>query len=206
MQLYHNPRSGHSHRVRLLLSLLEVPVELVLVDFAKAEQKSSEFLKLNSFGQVPVLVDDGAVVSDSNAILVYLAMKYRRDDWLPGDPLGAAQVQKWFSIAAGEVAYGPAAARRVSLFGRKQVPEDVLGRSYRLLELLDSKLKQADWLVAGRPTLADLSLYGYVARAPEGGIDLIEFPYVEAWLGRIEMLPGFVPFEKTTVGLKATAA
>jgi glutathione S-transferase len=131
--------------------LLDVPVELVLVNFAKAEQKSPEFVKLNSFGQVPVLVDDGAIVSDSNAILVYLALKYRRDDWLPIDPRGAAQVQKWFPIAAGEVVHGAAAARRVRLFLQKPVPEEVPGRSYRLLALLDAELKQSDWLVAGRP-------------------------------------------------------
>lgn len=195
MQLYHNPASGHSHRVRLLLSLLDAPVELVLVDLAKGEQKAPEFLALNAFGQVPVLVDGATVIADSNAILVYLAMKYRDAGWLPEDPFGAAQVQKWFSIAAGELAYGPAAARRIRLFSRKPVPEDVLGRSYRLLTSLDAELKREDWLVAGRPTLADLSLYGYVARSPDGGVDLTEYPYVQAWLGRMEMLPRFVPFE-----------
>ncbi|MFP3546921.1 glutathione S-transferase family protein [Rhizobium sp. SIMBA_035] len=201
MQLYHNPVSGHSHRVRLLLSLLDVPVELVLVNLAKGEHKTQKFLALNAFGQVPVLVDGTTVLADSNAILVYLAMKYPDEGWLPEDPVGAAQVQRWFSVAAGELAYGPAAARRIRLFSPNPVTEDVLGRSVRLLTLLDAELTGKDWLVAGRPTVADVSLYGYVARSPEGGVDLTEYPYLQAWLGRVEMLPRFVPFEKKGAGI-----
>ncbi|MFX5085475.1 glutathione S-transferase N-terminal domain-containing protein, partial [Acinetobacter baumannii] len=73
----------------------------------------------NPFGQVPVLEDDGVVIADSNAILVYLAKKAGRGDWLPEDPVGAAAVQRWLSVAAGELAYGPAAARLVTVFGAK---------------------------------------------------------------------------------------
>ncbi len=117
MKLYHHPMSGHSHRARLFLSLLDVPHELILVDLSKGAHKAPDFLKLNPFGQVPVLDDDGTIVTDSVAILVYLAKKLRRSDWLPEEPLAAAKVQKWLSVAAGEIAYGPAAARLITVFG-----------------------------------------------------------------------------------------
>ena len=90
MKLYYHPLSGHAHRARLFLSLIGVPHELVEVDLMKGAHKAPDFLKLNKFGQVPVLDDNGVVISDSNAILVYLAKKYRKTDWLPETPAEAA--------------------------------------------------------------------------------------------------------------------
>ena len=117
MKLYFHPLSGHSHRARLFASLLGVPHELVEVDLKDGAHKKPEFLALNPFGQVPVLEDGSIVVSDSNAILVYLAKKHGRSDWLPDEAGAAAAVQRWLSVAANEVANGPAAARAVTGFG-----------------------------------------------------------------------------------------
>jgi glutathione S-transferase len=204
MQLYYHPLSGHSHRVKLFLSLMNEPVELIEVDTHRGENKTNEFLRMNRFGQVPVLKDGDSVVSDSNAILVYLATKFQRDDWLPKDPVSAALVQRWLSVAAGELAYGLVAARRARLFSAKPVPKGVLSRSYALLNVLDADLEDRNWL-AGRMTLADVALYPDVARAPEGDIDLTLYPYVQAWLCRIESLPRFVPFRKTPAGIAIPA-
>lgn len=203
MKLYHHPLSGHAHRARLFVSLLSLPHELVEVDLAAGAHKSPEFLKLNPFGQVPVLDDDGVIVADSNAILVYLAKKAGRGDWLPEDPSGAAAVQRWLSVAAGEVAYGPAAARLITVFGAKFSADEVIGRAYTLLARLESRLSGQNWLVGDHPTIADVAIYSYVARAPEGNVDLQAYPSVNAFLRRIEALPGFVPFVQTPVGLAA---
>jgi glutathione S-transferase len=203
MKLYHHPLSGHSHRVRLFLSLLEIPHELVLVDLAKGAHKAPEFLKLNPFGQVPVLDDDGTIVTDSVAILVYLAKKLRRGDWLPEDALTAARVQKWLSVAAGEIAYGPAAARLITVFGASFRPEEVLTRAHNMLKQINAELSGHPFIVAATPTIADVALYSYIASAPEGNVDLSDYPHVQAWLARIEALPGFVEFQKTPVGLAA---
>jgi glutathione S-transferase len=205
MQLYYHPLSGHSHRVRLFLTLVNEPFELVGVDILRGEQKTNEFLKMNRFGQVPVLRDGDAVLADSNAILICLAKKLGRHDWLPEDPMGAAAVQRWLSVAAGEVAYGVATARRIRISGPKPVPDEVLSRSYALLKVLDDELETRNWLAGASPTLADLAVYGYVARAPEGGIDLTVFPHIQSWLCRVESLPGFVPFAKTAFGVAAPA-
>src|SRR5688572_3084531 len=90
--LFHGfKRSGHSHRAGLMLRLLELPFEFHEVDLVGGEQKHAPFLKLNPFGTVPVIEDDGIVVADSVAILIYLAMKYDpARSWLPTDPVRAA--------------------------------------------------------------------------------------------------------------------
>jgi glutathione S-transferase len=205
MKLYYHPMSGHSHRARLLLSLLGLQHELIEVDLRKAEHKSPEFLKLNPFGQVPVLVDGDIVVADSNAILVYVAKKYSKTDWLPDDPAAAATVQRWLSVAAGEIAYGPAAARLITVFGAKYNPEDVIARAHTILKRVEAALHGREFVALDYATIADVALYSYIARAPEGNVDLKDYPNVNAWLRRIEALPGFVEFQKTPAGLTANA-
>lgn len=203
MKLYDLPLSGHAHRARLFLSLIGLPYETVPVDLRGGEHKSPAFLKLNPFGQVPVLDDDGTIVPDSNAILVYVAKKLGRTDWLPEDPEGAARVQRWLSVAAGQIAFGPAAARLVTVFGAAFRPEEVIARAHAILTLVEAELGQRDWLAAARPTIADVALYSYVAAAPEGNVDLAPYPAIRGWLAPIEALPGFLPFPKTAAGLNA---
>lgn len=203
MKLYYHPLSGHSHRAHLFLSLLGIEHDLIEVDLLAGAHKEPGFIALNPFGQVPVLDDGGTIVSDSNAILVYLAKKLGRTDWLPEDLEGAAAVQRWLSVAAGEVAYGPAAARLVTVFGSSHNPEEVIGRAHALLQILETQLAERDWLVGEKPTIADVAQYSYIARAPEGNVDLSGYPAVNAFLSRIEALPGFVPFVETAAGLSA---
>ncbi len=203
MRLYYHPLSGHAHRARLFLSLLGIPHELQYVDLAKREHKSEAFLAINPFGQVPVLDDDGTIICDSNAMLVYLAKKTGRTDWLPEDATGAAAVQRWLSVAAGQIAHGPAQARLINVFKAPYRPEEVIPRSHAILTLIEGGLGGREWIAADHPTIADVALYSYVERAPEGDVDLQPYPNIRQWLGRIEALPGFVAFQKTPVGLEA---
>src|SRR5690606_26679259 len=151
----------------------------------------------------PVLDDDGIVVADSNAILVYIAKKHGGGQWLPEDPEGAARVQRWLSVAAGQIAFGPAAARVVTVFGAKHDANDLIERSHALLRVIDRELQVRDFLAANRPTIADVAAYSYIAHAPEGNVALDAYANVNAWLKRIERLPGFVPMQATKVGLAA---
>jgi glutathione S-transferase len=204
MKLYVHDLSGHSHRARLFASLAGIPVETVNVDLATGEHKKPAFLAINPFGQVPVLDDDGVIVADSNAILVYLAKKFARTGWLPEDARGAAEVQRWLSVAAGQIAFGPAAARLITVFGAAFNAGEVIKRAHAILALIDAELTGRDWIIAGdKPTVADVALYSYIARAPEGNVDLSGYPAVNAWLKRIEALPGYVEFVRTPVGLAA---
>lgn len=205
MKIHHHPLSGHSHRVVLFASLLGLDAQLIEVDLMAGAHKKPEFLALNSFGQVPVLEDGGVVVADSNAILVYLAKTAGRSDWLPENAADAAAVQRWLSVAAGEIAYGPAAARLITVFGAGYNPDEVIKRAHVLLDKMEQHLTNRQWLAADHPTIADVAAYSYIARAPEGNVDLSAYKAVTRFLQRIEGLPGFVPFAKTPAGLTAAA-
>lgn len=204
MKLYYHPISGHAHRARLFLSLIGAEAEIVEVDLAKGAHKSPEYLALNRFGQVPLLDDAGTIIPDSNAIMVYAAKKFGRTDWLPEDALGAAEVQRWLSVAAGLIAFGPAAARLITIFNAGFNPDEVIGRAHGVLKHIEEELDGRDWIIGGtQPTIADIALYSYIARAPEGNVDLSAYDNVNVWLSRVEALPGFVEFGKTPVGLNA---
>ncbi len=190
--------SGHSHRVELFLSLLGLPVEPVDVDLVQGAQKQPAFLAKNPFGQVPVIEDGDTVVSDSNAILVYLAARYDASGrWLPRDALGLARVQEWLSLAAGELAFGPAEARVIKLFGAKYDYARAKSLAARLYAVMDPHLATRRFLLGDHPTIADIAHYSYTAHAPEGGVSLEPYPNVRAWLGRIEALPNFVAMPKS---------
>ncbi|MBK5353342.1 glutathione S-transferase [Pseudomonas sp. TH41] len=205
IKLYNFPRSGHSHRVELMLSLLQLPTELIFVDLAKGEHKQPEFLAINAFGQVPVIDDQGVVLADSNAILVYLAQKYGNGRWLPADPVGAAKVQRWLSVAAGPIAFGPARARLITVFGGPYNAEEVIAYSHALLKVIDHELANTAYLTGSEPTIADVAAYSYIAHAPEGNVSLEDYANIRAWLARIEALPGFIGMPRTVAGLQKTA-
>jgi len=204
IKLYRHPLSGHSHRVELFLSVLGLDAEIIDVDLGSGAHKKPEFLKKNLFGQLPVLEDGDTVLADSSAILIYLASKYDRNKtWLPADPFSAAEVQRFLSTAAGPIAYGPASARLVTVFGAGLDHNNAIKTAHSVLTVLDAHLKDREWLATEQPTIADLANYAYIAHAPEGDVSLDEYSNVKAWLNRIEQLNGFVPMQPTAVGLAA---
>jgi glutathione S-transferase len=204
IKLYRHPLSGHSHRVELLLSLLGIDAEIITIDVMTGEQKKPEYLAKNPQGQIPLLDDSGLLISDSNAILVYLAMKYDSGrTWLSADAGQAAKIQQMLTLAAGPVASGPAAARLITLFGAGYDPETTISNSHALLATVESLLEGKQWLAADHATIADIANYAYIARAPEGNVSLANYPNIVSWLGRIEALPRFVPMHKSAVGLAA---
>ncbi len=198
------PKSGHSHRVELMLRMLELPFDFHQVDLGGGEQRTEGFLKLNPFGTVPVIDDNGAVVADSCAILVYLASKYDPSGaWLPREPFAAAQVQRWLSVAQGPVYNGPCCARLVTVFGSDFDHGRAKAVAERLFTTLDGVLADKAFLVNEAPTIADIALYSYIAHAPEGGVSLAPHAPIRAWLQRIEALPHFAPMPATRAGLLA---
>ncbi|HYH36965.1 MAG TPA: glutathione S-transferase [Azospirillum sp.] len=200
IRLYRHPLSGHAHRVELMLSLLGLPVERIDVDLKAGAHKRPEFLARNPFGQVPVIEDGDVTLADSNAILVYLAGRYdEAGRWLPRDPVAAARVQRWLSVAAGPLASGPASARLVMVFGAALDHERCKGVAAQLFAVLDRHLADSAFLAGDGPTIADVALYSYTAHAPEGGVALDAYPNIRTWLARVEALPGFVPMQRSAV-------
>ncbi len=200
--LYGFALSGHSHRAELFLKLLDLPYRPVWIDLTKGEQKAPAYLELHPFGQVPLIDDNGTLVWDSAAILVYLAEKYGRE-WLPDDPIGRADVQHWLSVAAGPLVAGPAAARISVLFERGGDLGAMQANAHKLFATMNAFLEGGDYLACDRPTIADLAMYSYTAVAPEGGVDLAPYPNVAAWISRLEALPRFYPMQRSKVGLWA---
>ena len=205
IKLYRVAISGHAHRVELFLSLLGLPFERVDIDLAARAHKTAEFLAMNAFGQVPVIQDGDVTLADSNAILVYLARRYARDAdaWMPTDPVAAAAVQRWLSVAAGPLAFGPATARVIQLFNKPDSPDEAIARAHALFAVMEQQLEQSTFLAGNAPTLADIANYSYIAHAPEGNVSLRPYPKLRAWLARIEALAGFVPMVRTPIGLAA---
>ncbi|AJC23223.2 glutathione S-transferase family protein [Pandoraea pulmonicola] len=210
IRLYRHALSGHCHRVEWMLHLLDLPYETVDIDFATGEHKQPAFLAINPFGQVPAIDDDGVVLADSNAILVYLASRYDASGtWLPRDPVNAAKVQRWLSVAAGDLAFGPAAARVVVLFKRDMETSAMIERAHLLLTRMQAHLSSpgaSPFLAGDAPTIADVACYAYLAHAPEGNVSLEPYPAVRAWLDRVASLPRFLPMASTACGLNADKA
>ena len=192
MKLYDLELSGNAYRIRLMLSLLGLKAELHSVNLMQGEQRQEWFLKLNPRGQVPVLDDDGTVIWDSLAILVYLARKYGGERWLPGEAKDLAEVMQWLALMENETLYGLGKARVIVKFKFPGSLEEAQTLGRRGLNVLEGRLSNHDWLALDRFTIADVGCFPYVALAPEGEISLDPYPAVRKWVERVKKQPGFV--------------
>ncbi len=193
MKLYFGEVSGNSYKVRILLSLLKAPHEVVMVDMKNKGHKAPDFLKLNPRGEVPVLQDGNVVLWDSAAILAYIARKHGGEQWFPSEPGAMAQVLQWVALAGNEIQFGLQYARRGILHGRWTAGTLEQGQAMGrvALEALERQLKSNDWLALGRPTIADVACFPYIETAPESKVALEPYPGVIKWLARCSALPGW---------------
>ncbi len=192
MKLYDAALSGNCHKIRMLLSMLELEHEVVPMSLPDLDHKTPEHLARNPLGTLPVLEDGDVTIYDSQAILVYLAGKYGGEAWLPGDAAGQALVQQWLSYAVNEIWNGPALARAFLLFNRDVDLARCQAAGAAALAHLDAHLSKHDWLALDRPTIADIACYPYSALAEAGEISLAPYKALGAWFKRIEALPGYV--------------
>ncbi|MEM8789050.1 MAG: glutathione S-transferase [Pseudomonadota bacterium] len=198
IKLYRNPKSGHCHRVELMMSFLGLPYEPVDLDMANGAHKAPDYLKISPFGQVPAIDDNGVTLWDSNGIITYLADIYGDDhNWIGQDPEEKAEIQRWLSVAAGEIASGPCAARLVTVFGAGLDHDAAKAKAHALFKVMEVCLAGRDFLVGERLTLADVAGYSYIAHAPEGGVSLDAYPNIRAWLANIEAQPNFIGMAKS---------
>ena len=197
LKLYDLERSGNCYKVRLFLSFIGHKYEKISINTDARENRTPEFLKLNPRGQLPVLEDSGRVLWDSTAILVYLASVYGGGSWLPQGHYEFAKVMQWLALEQNEGRYGLARARAIQLgnptpFARMGNLEECRTLAYMALEVLETELKENPWLVGQKITIADLACYPYVALAPDGGINTVQFQAVGQWVSRIEAMPNYV--------------
>jgi len=194
--LYNYAPSGNGYKVVLLLRQLGVPCERVEVDANAGGTRTPEFLALNPNGKIPVLVlDDGTVLAESNAILWYLA---EGTPFVPADRLGRAQALQWmFFEQYSHEPYIAVARNWLSHLGlderrARELPEKQQ-RGAAALGVMERHLAKRSFFVAERYSIADIALYAYTHCAGEGGFELARFPAVQAWLRRVAAQPGHVP-------------
>ena len=192
MKLYDLEPSGNCYKIRLYCALLGLSLELVPIDFMGGAHKKSPLIDMNSFGEIPILEDGDVCLRDSQAILVYLARKYGGESWLPTDPIAMARVMEWLMVAENEIPRGPGDARLHDKFGLALDLGGARGKAQLILSLFEDHLARNDWLALSRPTIADIACMPYIGLAHEGGISLAPYPAINAWIGRIKALPGFI--------------
>jgi len=197
MKLYDYILSPSCYKVRLMAALTGVKLDIRPVDFHPgAEHKGFELLALNPAGSIPILEDGDLILTESSAMLVYLAAK-AAPEWLAGSQAGeAARVQQWLSFS-GRLTASLGGARLTEMLLR---PGDIGALqaqgvvALRELEagLVEQSLRGMRFLAAGRPTVADIACFPYVALAPDGGVSLDPYPAIRLWSRALRGLDHFI--------------
>jgi glutathione S-transferase len=199
LTLYHSQPTGNSYKIRLLLSILQIPYTAVEVDIFNGENKSAAYRRINPLGKAPALrLEDESILTESNAILSYLASG---TEYFPSDALLRARVLQWmFFEQRSHLPYIGVARFQLHLL-KKPVRDDDLAiwnlHGNIALEIMNRHLANTRWLAAEAFTIADIALYAYTHVAPEGGFDLSKYREVLQWLERIESRPDYVPLMQT---------
>ncbi len=193
--IYGDLQSGNCYKIKLLCELLSIEHDWIHVDILKGETRTEEFLALNFAGQIPLLLlGDGRTLSESNAILNYLA---HGSEWLSEDPYQLALIQKWQFFE--QYSHEPyiAVARFINKYlglpeDRREEYEAKQKGGHRALAIMENQLKQTPYLTGDSPTTADISLYAYTHVADEGGFDLSGYPAISQWIQRMQQLPRYI--------------
>lgn len=190
-------QSGHSYKVALMLNLCGVDWEPVFVDFFNGETRSAAYRQRNEMGEAPVLTDGGKVLSQSGVILQYLADKHGRLGSRNADE--GFEILRWILWDNHKLSSMVGTLRFLLQFaktGETEVTEFLAGRVNSALKVLDLHLQSAEFAVGDRPTIADISMCGYLFWPDEFGVSWRDYPAIGAWLARIEALEGWVhPYE-----------
>jgi glutathione S-transferase len=193
MLVYGKAASGNCWKVAQILRLTGRDFAWVETDSNAGETRTPAFLAINPNGKVPVVVlDDGAVLTESNALLLHFA---EGTDWLPAPGITRTRVHEWLFFE--QYSHEPyiAVARNIVTW-RKQAElladrlTECWARGAEALGVMERRLGAHDWLAGEAPSVADLALFAYTHRADEGGFELARWPGVEAWVARVAELPG----------------
>jgi glutathione S-transferase len=199
MKLYYNPLSPNVRRVRLTAAVLGIELEEKKLDFAKGEHKNPEYLALNPNGAVPTLVDGDFVLTESRAIMQYLASKKPEAKLLPRDEAARADVTRWqfwdaahFSPQMGTLAFEKMLKGMMGL-GEPDASkiQDALSNFRRFGAVLNKRLEGKQYIVGSSLTIADLTIGSSLMYAKQTEVPLAEFPNVQTWFARISELEGW---------------
>jgi glutathione S-transferase len=199
MKLYHNPLSPNVRRVRLTAAVLGLELEEKKLDFAKGEHKAPEYLALNPNGAVPTLVDGDFVLTESRAIMQYLASKKPESGLLPRDEAARADVTRWqfwdaahFSPQMGTLVFEKMLKAMMGL-GEPDTNriQESLNNFRRFGAVLNKRLEKRQYMVGNALTIADLTIASSLMYAKQVDVPLAEVPNVQSWFSRISELEGW---------------
>jgi glutathione S-transferase len=200
-RLYNNLSSGNAYKVRLLLTLLELPFERVEMDIDRNRTRTPEFLAINMNGRVPVLrLPDGRHLAESNAILWYLAAG---SEFIPADRFDQAEMLQWLCFEQYSHEPNIATLRFWRTHHVEMTPERVAAvpgkRSAGLaaLDVMERHLATRRWFAGDAFSIADIALYAYTHVAEEGQFALAPYPNIGAWLARVAARPRHVPITES---------
>jgi glutathione S-transferase len=189
--LYGNRESGHCYKVKLALCLLGIEHDYRPVDLQQPHtHRRPDFQQVSRFGEVPVLVENGVALVQSNAILLHLARCTGR---LGG--LEPERLTEWLFWEANRIGFSIANLRAACTYAADKTSAGVQawlrGRALEDLSRLDLELAAHPFLLGERASMADLSCCAYLFWPEQAGLDLMEWPNVVCWLKRIQALPGW---------------
>jgi glutathione S-transferase len=199
MKLYHNPLSPNVRRVRLTAAVLGLELEEKKLDFAKGEHKNPEYLAINPNGAVPTLVDGDFVLTESRAIMQYLASKKPESGLLPRDEAARADVTRWqfwdaahFSPQMGTLGFEKVVKPMIGLGDPDHAKvEEALGNFRRFAAVLDKRLAGRKYIVGNALTIADLTIASSLMYSKQVDAPIAEFPNVQSWFSRMCELDGW---------------
>ncbi|MBA6252164.1 glutathione S-transferase family protein [Colwellia sp. MB3u-55] len=194
MKIYADIQLGNCYKIKLVTSILQIEHEWININILAGESGTTSFLKKNPTGKIPLLeLDDGRFLSESNAILNYLASG---SSLLPKDRFENAKVQQWQFFE--QYSHEPfiAVARFIAKYlglpdNRKAEYQSKQEGGDKALRIMEKQLKITPYLVGSTLTTADISLYGYTHVAEEGGFNLLEYPAIQMWINRVQAHPNY---------------
>lgn len=184
------------YRIRLLASLTGVGLSLRNVDVLPgAEHLSPVYLAKNPLGRLPILEDDGLKLTQTGAILRYVAGLDPERRFLPEDPATAARCDDWLSFAERDLNVA-SAARAMALFGLPGDLAALRAKAAAMIRIMDDHMTRQhilglDFFAGAAPSLADIALFPAFALSRDFNLDHDAFPALRLWMRAVEALPGF---------------
>lgn len=191
-------QSGNAFKCALMLNLNKADWEPAFVDFMNGATRTPEYREtINEMGEVPVLDHEGTKLSQSGVILDYLVGQFGTFGWADDDE--RREILRWILWDNHKLTSYVATLRFMVAFmkiGETPVTEFLRGRLGGSFAILDKHLGGSDFVVGDKPTIADISICGYLYWPHEFGVSWSDYPAIDAWLGRIKSLDGWVhPYE-----------
>lgn len=191
--LYCFAQSGNAYKAALMLNLCGADWTPRFVDYFNGETRTPAYRAINEMGEVPVLVQGDRKISQSGVILDYLAERFGKFGWSNNEE--RREILRWTLFDNHKFTSYIATLRflmTLARTGETPVTEFLRQRATNSLKVVDGRLGTHRFIVGDKPTIADISLCGYLFWPDEFGVSWTDYPNIDRWLEDIKTLPGWV--------------